>query len=225
MIIPSNSLQYLLDETLKECKGQRIQLKGTYLHDKEILLGPRSAPAGLFGAGAQGLASNPQGYYIITPLKRSDGTILFINRGWIPINMKEWNKPQKEIELIAIVSETEKKASFTPDNSANSNKLLWLEASTLLEITKLKEIAEPILIFEEINTNNNDNDNSNSNTIEYPAARKIDSIDSHYVTPATHFVYAITWFSLAIAGLGMTYYTLKRPTRLKKINKKTIYIY
>jgi hypothetical protein len=63
----------------------------------------------------------------------------------------------------------------------------------------------------------------NNNTIEYPAARKIDFIDSHYVTPATHFVYAITWFSLAIAGLGMTYYTLKRPTRLKKINnKKTI---
>ena len=35
----------------------------------------------------------------------------------------------------------------------------------------------------------------------------------------------ITWFSLAIAGLGMTYYTLKRPTRLKKINKKLINIY
>lgn len=222
MTIPSDSLQYLLDETLKNCKGQRIQLKGKYLHDKEILLGPRSAPAGLFGAGAQGLASNPQGYYIITPLKRSDGTILFINRGWIPINMKEWNKPSKEIEIVAIISETEKKAAFTPENSTTSNKLLWLEASTLLEITKLKGIAEPILIFEEINTNNSV-DINNNNTIEYPAARKIDFIDSHYVTPATHFVYAITWFSLAIAGLGMTYYTLKRPTRLKKINnKKTI---
>lgn len=213
-VIPSDSLQQLLEETLKECKGQRISLKGTYLHDKEVLLGPRSAPSGLFGAGAQGLASNPQGYYIITPLKRSDGTILYINRGWIPMNMKEWTKPKNEIELVAIVSETEKKASFTPENNTTSNKLLWLEATSLLEITKLKGIAEPLLIFEEINTT------ENNNTIEYPASRKSDALDSHYVTPATHFVYAVTWFSLAFSGLCMTYYILKRPTRLKKINKK-----
>jgi len=197
---------------LKDCKGQRIQLKGTFLHDKEVLLGPRSAPPGLFGAAAQGLASNPQGYYIITPLKRSDGTILFIMRGWIPMNMKEWNKPNNEVEIVAIVSETERKARFTPENNINSNKLLWLEGSSLLDITKLKGIAEPLLILEEINAIEN-------SVIEYPACRRSDTLDAHYVTPATHFVYAVTWFSLAFAGMFMTYYTLKRPTRVRKINK------
>ena len=41
-------------------RGRRVAVTGKFDHSKEILLGPRSAPPGLIGAVAQGLAVNPQ---------------------------------------------------------------------------------------------------------------------------------------------------------------------
>jgi hypothetical protein len=38
----------------------------------ELLLGPRASPPGLITPAAQGMATNPQGFYVITPLKVHD---------------------------------------------------------------------------------------------------------------------------------------------------------
>ena len=45
---------------VSQMRGRRVSVTGTFDHSNEILLGPRSAPAGLMGAVAQGLAINPQ---------------------------------------------------------------------------------------------------------------------------------------------------------------------
>jgi hypothetical protein len=41
-------------------KGKRLIVEGGFDHSREVLLGPRSAPVGMFGPAAQGLATNPQ---------------------------------------------------------------------------------------------------------------------------------------------------------------------
>lgn len=48
------------EHALKELVGRRISVEGQFDHGREILLGPRSPPAGLIGATAQGMATNPQ---------------------------------------------------------------------------------------------------------------------------------------------------------------------
>ena len=45
---------------VNKMRGRRVAVTGKFDHSKEILLGPRSAPPGLIGAVAQGLAVNPQ---------------------------------------------------------------------------------------------------------------------------------------------------------------------
>jgi cytochrome oxidase assembly protein ShyY1 len=65
-------LEISLKTKLSSMKGQRISVTGTFDHSKEIILGPRSAP-GLVTEKAQGMATNPQGYFIITPLYLNDG--------------------------------------------------------------------------------------------------------------------------------------------------------
>ncbi len=60
----------------RECnanQGKKAHISGYYMHDREILLGPRSVPEGIFGEHAQGLAVNPQGYFVITPFKLDNG--------------------------------------------------------------------------------------------------------------------------------------------------------
>ena len=44
----------------EEFQGRRVQIQGTFEHEKEVLLGPRSSPPGLLGPAAQGMATNPQ---------------------------------------------------------------------------------------------------------------------------------------------------------------------
>jgi hypothetical protein len=68
----TSSSQKLFDD-LEEYKCRRILIEGVYDHENEIVLGLRTAPAGLLGPAAQGLASNPQGYFIITPFLLPDG--------------------------------------------------------------------------------------------------------------------------------------------------------
>lgn len=53
-------------------KGRKIALHGVYDHSKEVLLGPRAAP-GLINKKAQGMATNPMGFYVITPLYLNNG--------------------------------------------------------------------------------------------------------------------------------------------------------
>lgn len=63
---------YRLISKLNSLKGRKISLTGQFDYTKEILLGPRSAP-GLATEKAQGMATNPQGYFVITPLYLNNG--------------------------------------------------------------------------------------------------------------------------------------------------------
>ena len=98
--------QSSLSKFLKDKVGKRVSLTGKYLHNNSVLLGPRSIPEGIMEK-AQGMASNPQGFYIITPMviklndgsnssssnyffksnnnnSNDDGILVYVNRGWIP---------------------------------------------------------------------------------------------------------------------------------------------
>jgi cytochrome oxidase assembly protein ShyY1 len=62
-----------LNDNKEELTGRRLIVEGNFDHSREVLMGPRSAPAGLFGPAAQGLATNPLGFFVITPFKLSSG--------------------------------------------------------------------------------------------------------------------------------------------------------
>jgi cytochrome oxidase assembly protein ShyY1 len=89
---------------------RRRNLHGVWRHDREVLIGPRGAPAGVQmplqglsakqaansragGAGgatstSSGMAPGPQGFHVLTPLQLSPGIAdrqtVWVNRGWIP---------------------------------------------------------------------------------------------------------------------------------------------
>lgn len=212
-VLPECSSQLHVLETVSQLGGRRISTSGTYEHGKEVLLGPRSAPVGLVGDAAQGLATNPQGYYVVTPLKRIDGTVVFINRGWVAMNEKSWHRPSGVVQVHAIVGSGEKPSTFSPVNSPKTRKLLWLEPAALLEATgyNASDASTSVvpIILEAVEPDN-------VPVTSYPACRRVKHLNDQYITPMTHVVYATTWFSLSAAGTIMTYYMFKKPTRLTR---------
>ncbi|XP_023951721.2 surfeit locus protein 1 [Bicyclus anynana] len=121
-------------DVLESMEYRPVKVKGEFLHDKEILIGPRALienDAYLPRSGS--LISDPkknQGWFVLTPFRLSDsGKIIIINRGWIPqaLRPKEKRKASMvtgEVELTGLVRLTESRGPFMPKN--NPEKGSWL---------------------------------------------------------------------------------------------------
>lgn len=121
-----------MDFESKDFPYQRKKLTGTFLHDKEVLVGPRGGPldpkAGTAVAGGGGMGPSPQGFMVLTPLQLQHGQLVWINRGWVPKAMvpgadprggrlsqlvapediNNWNRPKGSIHVTAIRSKAER---------------------------------------------------------------------------------------------------------------------
>jgi surfeit locus 1 family protein len=53
-----------------------VELSGTYLHDQEVLLSTRSQ-------------RGQPGHHILTPLRTSDGDVVVVDRGWVPLELDD----------------------------------------------------------------------------------------------------------------------------------------
>ncbi|CAN0319208.1 unnamed protein product, partial [Ectocarpus sp. 8 AP-2014] len=66
-------------------EGRRLRVTGVFDHGKEVLVGPRGAPPGMKAtSGPSSMAPSPMGDFVHTPLKRGDGSVVLVNRGWVP---------------------------------------------------------------------------------------------------------------------------------------------
>ena len=108
--------------------GRRYIVRGEFLHDREVLLGPRGAPLRV-GPQRQGMSSSPQGYYVITPMRiitqpstgvknkarqsssngdsDSSSDIVFVNRGWVPRDMQSWGRPEGTVDVECLTAACE----------------------------------------------------------------------------------------------------------------------
>jgi surfeit locus 1 family protein len=83
----------LIDKSATDPETQflRVSTKGQFLHDREMLVGPRTRTdqhqqqsGGLFGSGSR------VGYFVFTPFKiQESGEIILVNRGWIPREFRD----------------------------------------------------------------------------------------------------------------------------------------
>ena len=191
---------------MEQIRGRVLKVTGTFDHTAEILMGPRSAPAGLIGTAAQGLAINPQGHYVITPLIRNDGTIVFINRGWVATKETNWYRPRGLVTVSTVVSKGEKRNTFSPDNNPTTKRLFWLEEDALRVCANRSELtSKDIIILEAFEPDD-------VPVTFYPAARRQKHLTEQHVTPLMHLVYAFTWFSLSAAGFMMTFSKFRKPS-------------
>lgn len=116
-------------DDLETMEYQTVVVRGHFLHDREMFLGPRSLikpnSDERTGGGVFTQQSSSSGYYLITPFKLQDReeTIL-INRGWIPRNQLNPNTRVKgqingTVEVSGIVRLNENRPQFSPEHKKN----------------------------------------------------------------------------------------------------------
>ena len=150
--------------------------EGVFLHDKEIFLGATSE-------------AGRNGYQVLTPLREAEGRNVFVNRGFIPAELKDPVK-RSESQIAGTVRvqgllrlPTGKPVWFLPDNRPDLNYWLWVDLSAMAAADKLQNVA-PFYIDAD----------STPNPGGWPKGG-ITRLELRN----DHLQYAITWFSLAVA--------------------------
>lgn len=163
---------------------RRVALTGRFDHDHEIFLTGRTQ-------------KGKPGYHVVTPLITSDGTAVFVDRGWIPLEARDpGTRPDGQVEdtvsFTGLVRDPAGPSWFTPDNDVAANYWFWPDLAGIAAHAEIEGEAE---------------------TAWYAMAGQ----DAPWAMPVPHefeidlrndhLQYAVTWYALAVAlaAIGWLY--------------------
>ncbi|GJE57879.1 MULTISPECIES: SURF1 family protein [Methylobacterium] len=163
---------------------RRVRVTGTLKNDKETLV------HGLAAGDVPGRAL--QGFYVITPLVRTDGSTVLVNRGFIPTELKNPADRQAgqvagETTLTGILRATEVRTMFVP--AADPARGEWFNRD-IAGIAAAKGLgAVPPYLIEA---------DATPNPGGWPKGGQL-RVD----LPNNHLQYAFTWFGIAACLVGV----------------------
>lgn len=151
--------------------------EGVFLNDKEIFLGATSE-------------GGVNGYQVLTPLREAGGRIVFVDRGFVPAELKDRSKRMAgepsgpvRIEGLLRLPPAGRPNWFLPDNRPDLNYWFWVDLPAMAAADKLDTVA-PFYIDADATPN--------------PGGWPQGGV-TRLALPNNHLQYAITWFSLAVA--------------------------
>ncbi|RZC37250.1 surfeit locus protein 1, partial [Asbolus verrucosus] len=113
---------------LEKMEYRPVHVRGEFLHDQELYMGPRTLIIrGDAATKSQLMSSNAkqnQGYLVITPFKLAD------RKGWVPAKCKNPSTREKgqqkgEVDVIGVVRLHENRPNFSPKNQAEKIYIIW----------------------------------------------------------------------------------------------------
>jgi len=157
----------------------RVKAKGRLINDRELYL---YAPDARYGPG----------FDVITPLKLADGSVVLVNRGYVPQELKDpaaraAGQPDGEVEIVGLVRRPETAGLFTPTNEAAKNFWYWrdLDAMAAAALGPERPRLVPFFIDAEAEP--------------APPGGWPKGGTTRVELPNRHFEYALTWYGLAAA--------------------------
>jgi surfeit locus 1 family protein len=168
---------------------RRVEVKGRFLHDKELYLGARSMNGNL-------------GFHVMTPLRLADGSHLLVNRGWIPSSLKTpalraAGQLTGEVTVRGYLRGDQKQAWFTRDNNPAVNMWYFVDVPAMAAASGLKGVR-PYYV--------------EAARADIPGGYPLGG-QTRLTLHNDHLQYAITWFSIAIAGMVIWYLWHRRRER------------
>jgi surfeit locus 1 family protein len=167
-------------QTLAEAQADQFRHvgdDGVLLNDKEIYLAATSDPG-------------EPGYQVLTPLQEAGGRIVFVNRGFVALELKDKAKRAAgelsgtvHIAGLLRVPPAKKPTFFLPDNRPDLNLWFWVDLPAMAKAAGVPDAA-PFYIDADAAPN--------------PGGWPKGAV-TRLALPNDHLQYAITWYALAVA--------------------------
>ncbi|TIX92455.1 SURF1 family protein [Rhizobium sp. P44RR-XXIV] len=170
---------------------KHVQASGTFLNDKETQvyasteLGP--------------------GYWVLTPLKQADGTIVIINRGFVPTEKRQQTTRTEgqiggETTVTGLLRINEPKGTLMRSNVPAEERWYSRDVMAIADVRGLQNVA-PYFI--------------DADDTKNPGGLPVGGL-TQIVFHNSHLVYAITWYGLAAMTLGLAVFLVYFERRRAK---------
>ncbi|MET3106999.1 surfeit locus 1 family protein [Oxalobacteraceae bacterium GrIS 2.11] len=148
-----------------------------------------------------------RGYWLMTPLRTDDGTLIWINRGFIHSeagSASQHSNPSVDVEVIGLLRISESGGAFLHHNDPDRQRWYSRDINALTAAHHLNNVA-PYFIDAE----NGAASVQSGTTLDDPVpGLTVIAFNNN------HLVYSVTWFALAAMVAGAFYYLVS--TELKR---------
>jgi len=156
---------------------RHVSVSGRFLHDRETLV--------------QAVTEEGPGYWVLTPLRRNDGTTVLINRGFVPSERRDAStrqnaNPDGQVEISGLLRITEPKGGFLRDNVPQHNRWYSRDVAAIAAARDLQKVA-PFFVDADAGSQSAGGPIGGLTVVRFPN---------------NHLIYALTWFALAFMLAG-----------------------
>jgi len=172
----------------------RVRLHGEFLHQRETLV-----------RASTGLGS---GYWVLTPLRRQDGSMVLVNRGFVPPDRRERStrragEPRGPVTVTGLLRLSEPDGAFLRDNVPSENRWYSRDVVAIAEARGLNGVA-PYFVDAEAPP-----------LAEGGGGQPVSGLTVIQFRN-NHLVYALTWFMLALMVAGGAGYAAREEFRPRR---------
>ena len=171
--------------TAKADEYLHVTASGTFLNEETLV---------------QAVTAYGPGFWVMTPLKRDDGTIILVNRGFVPTDKKapaNRSHPSGPVEVTGLLRMSQPGGAFLRSNDPKAGRWYSRDVAAIAETDGLKQVA-PYFIDEQASPADG------SLPIGGLTVIKLRN---------SHLAYALTWGALALMSLAGFVYGLRGGKR------------
>lgn len=174
----------------KDDEYRHVTITGTYLNDKEVLV--------------HALTERGAGYWVLTPLRSADGSLTYINRGFVPSDKRDLSaRPETQIAgettVTGLLRMPEPDGFFLRPNDPAKNSWNSRDVAAFAAKENLGTVA-PYFIDADAKSNPGNQPVGGLTVVSFRNS---------------HLSYAITWFALAamVAGAAVFVWRYERKSK------------
>ena len=144
---------------------------------------------------------------MLTPLRQADGRVIFVDRGFVPADLKDPAKRAAgqlagtvRVDRPASAAAAAKPSWFLPDNRPERNFWFWIDLPAMAAADRLSDVAPFYIVAD-----------ATPNPGGWPKGS-----ETAQPLPNNHLQYAITWFALARRRSSSISFGGARPGRVAR---------
>ena len=188
--VPAPGPAQWADVTAADAAYRHVRLTGTWLPVRQVRVWTAT------DAGS--------GYWILTPLRRDDGSIVLVNRGFAPDGWCDYQgrcpaPPKGEVTVTGLLRISEP-SGWLPRNDPTTDTWYTRDVSAIAKARGLADVA-PYFVDADAGADARTWPRGGMTVIRFP---------NH------HLQYLITWYALALLVLGAAIYVARDEYRLRK---------